>query len=388
MRILYVNHTSRISGGEISLLSLLAALPPACEPVVACPPGPLAEKVRQLGIEVRSIRGTDGSLRLHPIHTPAALAQMGQAALQVRRLAAASDVDLIHANSIRAGLVVVAAGAAAGAGAPADVVHVRDCLPPGPASTLALRAIGRADALIANSSYTLSSLGSSSARAHVIHNAVDLARFERNDLDRAGARAHLGLNGGPLLAVVAQITPWKGQDDAIRIAGLLRRSHPGVRLLLVGSAKFDSAATRYDNTGYLDSLHELARREAHGAVVLMGERDDVPELLPAVDLLLVPSWEEPFGRTIVEAMAAGVPVAATQVGGPPEILADGGGVLLPPKQPRLWAEAIERCLQQPGWLEETGRRGREVAQERFTATRHANQVLGVYESVLAARPAA
>jgi glycosyltransferase involved in cell wall biosynthesis len=381
MRVLYVNHTSRVSGGEISLLNLLEALPPDCVPLVACPPGTLAERVQQLEIDVRPIEGTDGSLRLHPLRTPLALAQIGRAALQVRRLVAASAAELVHANSIRAGLIVAGAP-----GSPAaNVVHVRDCLPPGRASALALRAIGTADALIANSAYTRSTLGALSERAHVIHNAVDLARFDRAGLDRDEGRARLGLGAGPVLAVVAQITPWKGQDDAIRIAGRLRRSHPDLQLLLVGSAKFDSNSTRYDNAAYLDSLRALAAQEGNGTVVMLGEREDIPQLLRAVDLLLAPSWEEPFGRTIVEAMAAGVPVAATEVGGPPEILAEGGGLLLPPRQPRLWAEAIGPLLAQPQRLEAIGKRGRVVAHERFAAGRHASEVLAVYESVLGAR---
>src|SRR5262249_10952391 len=102
--------------------------------------------------------------------------------------------------------------------------------------------------------------------------------------------AFLGAEDGPVLAVIAQITPWKAQDDAIRIAQILRSEHPGLRLLLVGSTKFDSAATRYDNSAYLESLRRLAAAGPdEGLVSFLGERDDIPEILRAVDLLLVPS---------------------------------------------------------------------------------------------------
>jgi glycosyltransferase involved in cell wall biosynthesis len=382
MHVLYVNHTSRISGGELSLITLLRALPADVRATVACPEGPLAERLRGEGIDVVPVRGTDGSLRLHPTRTARALAEMAQAALQVRKAARAVDADLVHANSIRAGIVATACDRP-------TVVHVRDCLPAGAISSLSLRAVGRADALIANSAYTRSTLGRSGKDAYVIHNAVDLTPFEPPRPGRREARTQLGLGAddGPVLAVVAQITPWKGQDDAIEIARLLLPAHPALKLLLVGSPKFDSASTRYDNASFLAALRrQAAAPELGGAVHFLGERDDVPEVLGAVDLLVAPSWEEPFGRTLIEAMAAGVPVVATDVGGPPEIVAKAGsGMVLPPRRPELWAEAIDRLLADPARLEEMAARGRDAARARFGAERHAQDVLSVYESVLGGR---
>ena len=186
--------------------------------------------------------------------------------------------------------------------------------------------------------------------------------------------------------MIAQITPWKGQDDAIRIARHLARTHPGLQLLLVGSTKFDSAATRYDNTAYLDSLRrQVDASELADTVRFLGERDDIPELLRAVDLLLAPSWEEPFGRTIIEAMAAGVPVVATDVGGPPEILGEGEsrcGLALPPRSPEAWAEAVRALLADTPALEHMAEHGREEARRRFGVERHVSSILEVYEGVL------
>src|SRR4051794_4822266 len=336
-----------------------------------------------MGIEVLPIRGTDASLRLHPTRTTRALVEMARASLQVRRAARDAGADLVHANSIRAGLVATAAGRGGG---PPTVVHVRDCLPPGRLSTLTMSVIGRADALIANSAYTRSALGRAGGSATVIHNPVDLARYEAVDLSPAQARERIGLRGeGPFLGVVAQITPWKAQDDAIAIAEELRRTHPGTQLLLVGSAKFDSAATRYDNAGFLRRLREQAAAAGLADDVhFLGEREDVPELLRALDVLLLPSWEEPFGRAIVEVMASGVPVAATEVGGPPEILGEGKdrcGLVLPPRRPAEWAAAIGPLLDELAELRLMGERGRDEAHRRFGAERHAAAVLDVYARV-------
>ena len=241
MRALYVNHTSRISGGELSLITLLEGLPAGVEPSVACPEGTLADRLRSMDIDVYPIRGTDGSLRLHPTRTPRALIEMGQAALQVRKAAATTRSDLVHANSIRAGII------ATGTTDRPTIVHVRDCLPNGAVSALSLRVISRADALIANSAYTRSTLGRGAAEAHVVHNAVDLVRFERVDLTPADARLRLGLNGNrPVLAVIAQITPWKGQNDAIQIAAKLLTRIP--RCSCSSSVPPSSRATRRGTT--------------------------------------------------------------------------------------------------------------------------------------------
>ncbi len=377
MRVLYVNHTSRVSGGELSLLGLLGALPEGIEAAVACPEGELAERLRERDVAVLPIRGTDGSLRLHPTRTPLALAEMAAAAAQVRGAAARFDADLVHANSIRAGLVATAPPRRARRPV---LVHARDCLPPGPAASATLRAIARAELLVANSAYTRAALGPAAARAEVVHNAVDLSRFD--DLPgRAEARAALGLGGaGPVLAVIAQLTPWKGQDDAIRIAAALRAEHPDLRLLLVGANKFDSASTRHDNLSYVEDLRaEVANQGLEDVVLFLGERRDIPQILAAVDLLFAPSWEEPFGRSIVEAMAAGVPVAATSVGGPPEIVDAGRtGLLLPPRDPARWASAIAPLLADPPRLATMSTAARESARTRFDITRHAAAIKALY----------
>lgn len=395
MKVLYVNHTATVSGGERSLLDLLGALPAQVHPRLAAPPGELPRQAQALGVPWTSIAGTAGSLRLHPLHTPAALAEMTLAAAQVSRAVAGHEIELVHANSIRAGIVLGLArlsplpGLRLGRGVP-SIVHVRDCLPPGAASTATLRLIAAtATTVIANSAYTADSVRAAAPRARleVVHNPVDLKRFDPRALDRASARARLGEAGRRrvLLGVVAQLSPWKGQDTAIEALGALRRDGIDAQLLLIGSAKFVERATRFDNEAYVAALHELAAREGVSErVSWLGEREDVPALIRALDVLLLPSWEEPFGRAVVEAMALEVPVIATDVGGPREILDDGReGLLLPPREPGRWAGAIARLVGDPGWAAQMGRAGHERARAQFTTERHARATLDVYERAIA-----
>jgi L-malate glycosyltransferase len=388
VNVLYVNHTSEVSGAERSLLELLRELPGEVRPLVATPRGRLDEAVRELGIATTPIAGTAGSLRLHPLHTPRALAELSLAAAQVRRAARAHGAELVHANSIRAGIVLGLARLAPAA----TVVHVRDCLPAGLVSSATLRLLGAtATTIVANSRYTAASVRAAASRARadveVVYNSVDLERWNPGRVDREAARSALGAAGGRelLLGVVAQLSPWKGQDTAIEALRLVCEQGLDAHLLLIGSAKFVARATRFDNQAYVARLRALvADAGLEDRVSWLGEREDVPELVRALDVLLLPSGEEPFGRAVIEAMAMGVPVVATSVGGPPEILQDGRqGYLVAPGQPRAWAQAICGIARRSDRGAELGLAGRRTVEEMFTSARHAQAMLALYERAVA-----
>ena len=386
MRVLYVNHTAVVSGSERSMLALLSGLPPSVRARVACPPGPLAEVVEKLGIPVTTIASTAGSLRLHPAHTPRALAEMSTAAVQVHRAARRHRAEVVHANSIRAGIELGLARVSPAAA----IVSVRDCLPPGAATRASMRLVAAtASTIVANSHYTAGLVRASApnARPEVVHPAIDVARFDPARIDRSAARARLGAPGTRrvLLGVVAQLSPWKGQDTAIEALRLLRAQHVDAHLLLIGSAKFVARSTRFDNVAYVERLHRLvADAGLQERVSWLGERDDVPELMRALDVLLLPSHEEPFGRALLEAMALEVPVLAPDVGGCVELVRDGvEGYLVPPREPAAWAQAVQRVLAGPERGRAMGRAGRVRVSETFGIEDHVQATLAVYERALA-----
>jgi L-malate glycosyltransferase len=386
VRVLYVSHTAEVSGGERSLLDLLRALGSRVEPTVATPEGELSAALRVQGVPTRAIPGTAGSLRLHPLHTPRTIGELAHAAWSVRRIAGHDRIDLVHANSIRAGVV---AAAAARLGGPPAVVHVRDVLPDGALTRLTRAAVARgASAIVGNSAHTLSrfTMPQTDAVLAVAHSPVDLDRLQTaTELERNAARLALGIppHAGPVLGVVAQLTPWKAQDDAVRIVAGLRASHPDVRLLVAGSAKFVSSSTRHDNLAFVRKLQGLVEElDLRDRVLMLGERSDVPDVLRALDMLLVPSWEEPFGRSVVEGLAVGVPVAATSVGGPREVLRDRvDGVLLPPRRPGEWVAALTPLLGDRERLAEMASEGRARA-VAFDSRAHAERLLSIYQDVL------
>ena len=378
LKVLYVSHTSHVGGGERSLLDLLDALPPRVDPHVACPVGPLYEAIHERGIPVTAIPGTDGSLKLHPVETPRAVTDLARASLAVRRLARRLRADLTHGNSVRAGLI---AAIASDLGGPPALVHVRDCLPDSPTSrAVAALACRRGAGVIANSRYTLERFvrDRNVGLARVVHNPVDAERFQPEGNGRNGH--------GPTLGVVAQLTPWKGQADAIRTLALVKKDFPTARLLLAGSAKFVSRATRFDNPAYVRQLHTLIRElGVEQDVEFLGEVGDPRSVYRSLDVLLVPSWEEPFGRAVLEGMASGVPVVSTRVGGPAEIVtAPDEGILLPAREPEVWAQTVSDLLSDPDRREQIARSARRRALTSFTIDRHVQGVLEAYEAALRA----
>lgn len=383
MRVLYVSHTPEMSGAEYSLLELVAALDGQVQPIVACPPGPLAECIHERAIPHIPVRRIDGGSRLHPIHTLDALRALGAGARAIRRVAA--DVDIVHANLVRAGLIAAASG-----GRAPLVVHLRDAAKPTLTWKVAKRVVSaRATAVIANSAYTAEHFVYPGFRptVHVIPSPVDLSRFAELP-PRDAARAALGLAPGDLaLGVVAMLSPHKGQATAIEALARIRRVRPDARLVLVGSSKWRTAATTHDTAGYADDLRRSAAELGDEAVLFAGERSDIPAVMAALDIVLVPSWHEPWGRTVIEAMAAGTPVIASAVGGPTESIDHGRtGLLVEPCDPDALANAVLELAAAP----ERGAQLAAAAQGevgRWRVERHAEQVLAVYEQARRQRAA-
>jgi glycosyltransferase involved in cell wall biosynthesis len=381
MKVLYVSHTSLVSGGERSMLDLLGALPSDVQSILATPSGPLADLAIQMGIEIVPIPGTDGSLALHPIHTPRALAALVHAAIVVRKAAARAGVDLMHANSIRAGIIVAMARRLGG---PPAISSVRDVLPAARAAVIAQRFVGAGvDIAVANSAYTGQKFLQAAPRAQVktVFPPVNLARFDPGLRSNTETRASIGVPVRALiLSIIAQITPWKGQLEAIEIFASVHKHYPEACLLIVGEVKFSSAATRYDNHAYMETLQCRVRElNISSSVLFLGERADVEEVLACTDIVLAPSHEEPFGRSVIEAMAMECTVLAAKPGGPAEIIDDtSDGFLIDQAALSTWAELVCDLIATPTRRVEIGRRARHTVEERFTLQAHVDRMMAIY----------
>jgi glycosyltransferase involved in cell wall biosynthesis len=378
MRILAVEHGRELGGGQRSLLELMRMLRREHEVVLACPQGPLAQAASALGISTVAIPESQLAFKLRLRATPEQFLRMLRARQALRNHLRRLQPDVVHANSFRAGLLTSGFHHLV-----PTVVHCRDLLPGGPAAWTVRAIVLRGNSMtIAVSRAVAARLGGeqwSNRALTVIDNPVDTDRFDPARWENQEMRRNLGLRGSPVVGIVAQITPWKGQIRALQVLERVRRVHPTAELLIVGEPKFVTAATSYDNRAYERELHAMVDQLGlQGAVRFLGEREDVERIIAGLDVLLVPSTEEPFGRSVIEALAMGVPVVATENGGPAEVIRRGiDGVLLPPDDLGSWARAVVAMAQRGRQLE-----SREYVLGRFTPERHAAEVISVYERVI------
>jgi glycosyltransferase involved in cell wall biosynthesis len=205
-----------------------------------------------------------------------------------------------------------------------------------------------------------------------IHNGVDLAAEPGAG---AAVRAELGIAPDDLVvAMVSALRPEKGHDVAIDAITRLRGRFPTLRLLIAGQG---------------DLRGHLTERAAglDGAVVLAGLRPDVMRVFDAADVCLHPSAREALPTTLMEALAASVPVVATDVGGIPEIVTDGAEGLLvaaPPEADAV-ASALARLLGDAALRGAMGATGRRTYEARFTAEPWILRTRALYDEILAER---
>jgi glycosyltransferase involved in cell wall biosynthesis len=209
----------------------------------------------------------------------------------------------------------------------------------------------------------------------VLIHGIDDATVRRGAAARANGRRLLGLDdGGLVIGTVGNFTAKKDQRALLDATELLVHRYPGIRLVIVGSGPLE------------DSLRGHADRLGlGGTVVWTGSRDDVPDLLPALDVFVLSSRHEGLSIALIEALAAGVPCVATDVGGIPEVVEDEvQGILVPPGQPRALAAAIDRLLADPALRQRLGEQAI-LRAGRFQLSTAVNRLQEVYESVLVGR---
>ena len=389
MRIVYLNHSGKVSGAEISLLTFFKGLKgrKEIEPILVCPiEGVLKERAPGMGFPIVNIEPFEAGFTRNPLSFLGYGVRLLRIARRFASIVKGSNADLIDANSVRAGLV---ASVSTFFHKIPILVHVRDCVPKNKIGSLTRRVIAsRASEIVVNSSHVAHhfALDSSMLRKiEVVYNPLDLAAFDPDKVDGNEFKKIFNVNGSyPLLGVVGQISPWKGLVDVIRAMPKVLSYFPEARLVIVGEPKFDTVSARYDNVAYLRKLESLVERlNLKKEVIFTGERSDIPEVMKAIDLLILASWEEPFGRALIEAMAMEKPVISTNVGGPTEILEDGvNGILVSPKNPQIIAQAIIELASKKKKSEEMGRRGRKEVRRRFNTDTYIAKMLNIYKKIL------
>jgi len=329
MRILQVSSARNLGGGETHVLELVEALRGRGHDVLVAgrPSGPLTPQIKLPFLNSADI----------------------YSAFRLRQFLRTGNVDIVHAHVARDYTLV----AAAAWGLRAKVVFTRHLLYPIRAHAFYRRVNG----WIAPTTQILGTLSALRPReSTVIPNWVNLEKFCH--------RPH-ALHGPVNLGLLGQISPHKGHDDALATMRLLGGDY---RLLIAGKGE----------ESYVTALKLKARDlpvEFLGFVSL-------PEFFEMVDVLLVPSWEEPFGIVLLEAMASGLPVIATAAGGPLDIIHSGtDGILVPPRNPEALAGGV-RTLTQASVRNQVIERARRRVEEEFDIRKIVPRVEAFYKRVL------
>lgn len=216
-------------------------------------------------------------------------------------------------------------------------------------------------------------LGLAPGKIVTILNAVDLAPFQQPRRGRTAVRAALGLPpDAVVVGSVGNLLPLKNYGSLVRMFGELAARWPQARLLIVGEGRERQA---------LESL--VAELHLTDQVRLPGYRTDIPEVLRAMDIFAFPSLSEGLPRAVMEAMAAGLPCAALDVGGNAEAVVDGEtGYVVSPEDEPGFKDALVRLVKDGGLRKKLGEAGKKRAFALFNPKRLAAQYAELYRAVL------
>lgn len=240
----------------------------------------------------------------------------------------------------------------------------------------ALAAFRRADAAVAVSRAAADRLATQASlpldRIRVVPNGIRLDRFDPgSNGNQAGAlRESFGVGASdPLVLVPAVLRPGKGHDVLLDSIPLVRERFPSVRFVLAGG-------------GELEGELKARARGLGSAVLFLGHRRDIPGLLAASDLVVLPSRAEALPTVAMEAAAAGRAMLASRVGGVEEVVRDGfTGALVSPGDPRALAESMMDLLGDPGRRKSLARAARLRAMREFGIDSQVNRTLALWDEV-------
>ena len=350
-RVLVVCEYPTVNGGEASLLATLPSLSRTeFRITVACPPGgALADELNARGVSIEPFAEHSGGDR------------------ESRRADLAQIVDrtrpeILHANSLAMGRWT--GPLAAEKGIP-SICHLRDMLGLSAAAVQALNQHARLLAVSAAVRDYHADQGIRQDLTHVLRNGVDLTRFRPRAPTGWLTRGLGWPSDSIVIGAIGQLVARKGLDVLARAAAIVNDRVPLARYVIVGE--------RYSTKDEAVE-HERATRAAFEAAVgdrvrFLGRHSAIHELLPELTMLVHPARQEPLGRVLLEAAAAGLPIVATSVGGTPEIFhpESDAAILVPPGDPVELADAIERLAMDGALRAGLGQNARERMLEEFDA---------------------
>jgi L-malate glycosyltransferase len=353
MRILQICSAREIGGGERHLADLANALAKRGHEVFAAlsPVSPVHETLSSLPAENIMALPMRNSLRT-------------ATAIRLSRFVRERQIDVVHAHVARDyPLAALAKGRS-----PARLVLTRHVL--FPLNRIHKLTLRRTSRVIAVSRAVAESLRSQRIFAPdkiaVIHNGIDVTRFSHRN---AGSVPNQKLRVG----TIGHISPIKGQEDFVRAAAIVNQQRDDIEFIVAGE---DKSRTRENRTALEKLIRDLKLEQA---VKVIGWVDDIAAFFPTLDLFVSAARSEPFGLSIVEAMAAGVPVIATASEGAKEIINDDDtGRLVPIGDSQAMASAVIDLMGNESARKRMAQNAINAVRERFSLERMVEQTEKIY----------
>jgi len=351
----------KVGGAQKHLLELLRRLDRSrFTPRVYClkRQGALVQEVEGLGVEVEDLRIGEN------LGEPKSLFRLFEFARQLRK----EGISLLHCYLPRANFF----GAIAGTIARVPVLISKRSLEPQQTLKqvfLCRIADARADALLVNSHevwrHAREVGGCRPDKLRLVPNGIDIDRYRKPSSN--------GFHGPrPIIGTVLRLEAVKGPDSFVEMAGRVAAEMPEARFVVVGDGNMRPDLERLGaSLGLGDRLQ------------LLGERDDVAEILPTFSVFLLPSLIEGMSMALLEAMAAARPIVATSVGGNLDLIRDGEtGLLVAPGRPDEMAAAVLRLLKDPGWAKRLGGAAQTLVMNHYSADAMVQRIERIYSELL------
>lgn len=287
--------------------------------------------------------------------------------------------DIVHTHGSKAGFLARLAARAAGVPVVVHTVHgwghharqrplVRRAY-----VALERHAARKTDCLIAvaaaNRDAGLADGIGTPSQYEIIHSCIDIAAFRDVDVDVPALRAALGIPlGAAVVGTIGRLAPQKAPQDFVRMAALVHAARPDAHFVWVGGGPLEPAMRGW-----------IAQAGLSDVVHLLGYRDDVPQLLRALDVFALTSLWEGLPRVFAQAMCAALPIVATSVDGAPEAITHGeNGFLVAPQDMETMAAHILTLLDNPALRAAMGRHGQARAAFQFDERRMVQQIEALY----------
>ncbi|GGA03107.1 putative glycosyl transferase [Paenibacillus marchantiophytorum] len=380
LKIAYLDHTARWSGGEVALYNLITNLGEEVKPlVIVAEDGALVQRLRDKGIDVRVVPLSDkvrnrnrNAVNLDAVFGALELFTYGK---RISKLLRAEQVACVHTNSLKSAFY--GAVAAKFAGVPL-IWHIRDHIGVPylkPIVARAIRFLSRMlpNGVIANSNSTLDALQlPKSKKTLVVYSAYAQPLRGPNRIKSVDRNTK-----SYVILLVGRLAEWKGQHILLEAAKTFLHDSQ-VEFWLAGDALFGEDDYKQQ------LLQQMADNHLYN-VKLLGHVDDIQTLMQKVDILVHTSiTPEPFGQVIVEGMAAGLPVIASNEGGPRETVVPGEtGLLITPGDPKLLAEAIRYLLENPDVRSRMSENGLKRVEQHFVIEKTVTQITHYYAGLIA-----